>query len=372
MPRTGVSNLPLHGGKAPRWLFRRMVKLARAIAETIVSEHGARAMLERLSDPYWFQALGCVLGFDWHSSGVTTTTCGALKEGTKDIQRELGIFFCGGKGAASRKTPGEIVAAGEYIKIDPEKLVYASRMSAKVDSAAVQDGYQVYQHFFAFTGEGRWAVVQQGMNDANGFARRYHWLGEHTKDFVCDPHSAVCCDRRGQLTLNLVDEESGSVRARAPEIIVEKPARLANELHRLAWLDLPKRHRILSEDINPDRIHDVLVKTYADRPQPENFEQLLGTPGIGPKTLRALTLLSELLYGDEASFRDPARFSFAHGGKDGIPYPVDRPGYDSTIRILKKSVDDAKLGRRERLDALKRLGRFEHESERPLDSGTEE
>ena len=359
MARTGVANLPLHGGKAPRWLFDRMVKLSRAIVETMVCESGPEFVLKRLADPFWFQALGCVLGFDWHSSGVTTTTCGALKEGTKDIQRELGLYFCGGKGGASRKTPDEIIAAGDSISADAAQLVYASRMSAKVDSAAVQDGYQIYQHMFAFTSNGGWVVVQQGMNEETRYARRYHWLGEDVSDFVCEPHAAVCCDSRGQLTLNLVAEESAAVRARTANIALENPEKLVAELKRVQALNLPARHRILAADIHPDRIRKTLVSAYERAPG--DFVSLIGTPNVGPATLRALTLLSEILYGDEASFRDPVRFSFAHGGKDGIPYPVDRPGYDKTISMLKKAVLDAKLGRTEQLDALRRLSRFEPE-----------
>jgi len=361
MGRTGISNLPLHGGRAPAWLFKRMVKLARVIMETMVGEFGPEEVLGRLSDPFWFQALGCVLGFDWHSSGLTTTTCGAIKEGTRDIGRQLGLFTCGGKGATSRRTPDEIIAAGEYVKVDPENLVYASRMSAKVDSAAVQDGYQIYQHSFFFTESGKWAVVQQGMNDATGYARRYHWLGEGDVDFVCEPHAAVCSSERGQLTLNLVAEESGGVRTRAAELCTEKPEKLGAELKKGLTLDLPARHRILAGDINPERIEKIFIKTYRDEPPPGNFEELLGTRGVGPKTLRALTLLSELIFGEEASFRDPARYSFAHGGKDGIPYPVDRPEYDRTIGIMKKAVNLSRMGRREQMDALKRLSRFEAE-----------
>ncbi len=359
MARTGIAHLPLHGGKAPRWLFDRMVKLSRAIVETMVSESGPEYIIQRLADPFWFQALGCVLGFDWHSSGVTTTTCGALKEGTKDIQQQLGLYICGGKGAVSRKTPDEIISAGETIAADPAQLVYASRMSAKVDSAAVQDGYQIYQHMFAFTSDGKWTVVQQGMNEETRYARRYHWLGEDVSDFVCEPHAAVCCDARGQLSLNLVAEESEAVRARSANISLEHPEKLVAELKRIQSLDLPARHRILAADIHPEKIRKTLTSAYENAPA--DFEALLGTPNVGPATLRALTLLSEILYGDEASFRDPARFSFAHGGKDGIPYPVDRPGYDRTIVILKKAIGDAKLGRTEQIDALHRLSKYESE-----------
>jgi hypothetical protein len=358
--KTGTTNLPLHGGKAPAWLFQRMVKLGRAITECMVDEFGPDEMLRKVSDPYWFQALGCVLGFDWHSSGVTTTVCGALKEAVKPTQGALGLYVCGGKGAASRKTPMEIAAAGDAIGMDPTPLVYCSRMSAKVDSAAVQDGYQIYQHSFFFTSSGNWAVVQQGMNEQNRYARRYHWLGADTSDFTCDPHAAVCSLKiPQQLTLNLVAAEAAGNRNSAAMLLREfKPQKLALELHRLEHLDLPSRHQILMQDIDSRRITRILEKTY-ENVLPNNFEALLGTPGVGAKTLRALSLLAEVIYGEPASFRDPARFSFAHGGKDGIPYPVDRPNYDKSIATLKRAVRNARLGRTDQIDAFRRLARFD-------------
>jgi len=337
-----------------------MVKLSRAILETMVSESGPEEVLRRLSDPFWFQALGCVLGFDWHSSGLTTTTCGALKESIKGIQPSIGLYICGGKGAVSRKTPDEIIESCETEGMAPEPLVYASRMSAKVDSAAVQDGYQIYHHTFVFTPNGEWAVIQQGMNEETRYARRYHWLGGDVEDFVCEPHSAVCGGAAGQLTLNLVASESAPARSRTAELSHEKPEKLIGELKKLKSLNLPKRHQILISDINPDRLEKTLLSSYEN--SPGDFEGLLGVRGVGPATIRALTLLSEILYGDLASFKDPARFSFAHGGKDGIPYPVDRPGYDKTISILKKAIASSKMGRSEQLDAIRRLTKFESES----------
>lgn len=360
MPHTGVANLPLHGGRAPRWLFDRMTKLAREIVIAVVSDRGAHEMLARLSDPFWFQALGCTLGFDWHSSGVTTTVCGAIKEGTKDIQSELGLFACGGKGRVSRRTPDEILERGDVIETDPERLVYASRMSAKVDSSAVQDGFQVYHHAFFFTGNGCWCVVQQGMNEKSGYARRYHWLSDSVDDFVNEPHAAVCCDDRGR-ALNLVAEESSSTRRRVAELSNERPVDLAAELARIRSLDLPKRHYVSAADINPARLSKVFVSTYEHGPG--DFEQLLGIRGVGPKTLRALSLLSEILFGDAPSFRDPARFSFAHGGKDGHPFPVDRETYDGSIGLLRDALRQSRLGRTDKLDALRRLGGFERQAD---------
>lgn len=354
--RTGIAHLPLHYGRAPHWLFDRMRKLAREIVIAIVSENGAENLLNKLSDPFWFQAFGCVLGFDWHSSGMTTTVCGAIKEGIKGVEEDLGFFAAGGKGGTSRKTPQEIEAVGERTSLDPKPLIYASRMSAKVDNTALQDGYQIYHHAFFFTPKGSWCVVQQGMNEETRYARRYHWLSEEVKDFVCEPHSAVCCDHRGT-PLNMVAEKSGQARNVTAEISTERPESLISELKKLQTLTLPAHHEVSLTEIHPERLYKIFLKTYEH--QPEDFETLLGLRGVGPKTIRALALISELVYGAEPSFQDPVRFSFAHGGKDGHPYPVDRKGYDQTIAILKRAVSAAKIGRRERMEALRRLVRFE-------------
>ncbi len=351
--RTGIANLPLHYGKAPSWLFQRMKALARQITIVIVDEFGAEEMLRKLADPFWFQALGNILGFDWHSSGLTTTACGALKEGIKGLERDLGLFAAGGKGGASRKTPGEIESFGKFLSRDPQELIYASRMAAKVDSAAIQDGYQIYHHCFFFTREGSWCVVQQGMNESSRYARRYHWLGEGLKDFVCEPHSAICSDQRNEC-LNMVARDSGKARGVSAELASEKPERLIKELKRLKRLDLPPRHQIVIKDMNPERLKRIFLRTY--EVQPEGFEGLLGIKGVGPKSIRALSLISELIYGVSPSFQDPARFSFAHGGKDGHPYPVDRTSYNRSIAILEKAISQAKIGRREKLETLKRLG----------------
>ncbi len=332
-----------------------MTKLAGAITELVVLEHGALGMMHRVSDPFWFQSLGCVLGFDWHSSGVTTTTCGAIKEGIKGKEEELGLFVAGGKGAASRKTPAEILAWGDRIGIDADALVDASKTSAKVDSAAIQDGYQLYHHVFMFDRDSRWAVVQQGMNDANGYARRYHWQSTSDLDFVVEPHTAICCDER-QPSLNLVARSSEPSRATSTQLAKEKPAALIGELIRLKSLSLPKRHQILMSDISPARLDRILLKTY--EAQPESFKQLLCLPGVGAKTIRALSLIAELTYGAEPSYQDPARFGFAHGGKDGIPYPVDRPLYDQTIGLLERAIAKSKLGKSEELKALRRMERY--------------
>lgn len=353
--RTGTAELPLHRGRAPRWLFARMVKLAGAIVELVLLEGGSPGFFERISDPGWFQAFGCVLGFDWHSSGLTTTTCGAIKEGIKGQEEDLGLFVAGGKGATSRKTPDEIASWGERSGIEAEPLIDASRTSAKVDSAAVQDGYQIYHHVFLFDRQGRWAVVQQGMNDANGMARRYHWTSATVEDFVCEPHAAICCDARAP-SLNLVARDSVGTRQVAVEVASERPTTVVQELAKLKSLRLPRRHEILLADIAPDRLYRTFVKTY--EAQPKDFRTLLALPGVGPKSLRALSLVSELVYGKAPSFEDPARFGFAHGGKDGIPYPVDRTTYDGTIDLLDRAIRKAKLGQRDEAAAIRRLHRF--------------
>lgn len=352
--KRGSADLPLHRGRAPHWLFQRMTKLAGTIVETMVLEHGAAALLDRLSDPYWFQSLGCILGFDWHSSGLTTTTCGAIKEGIRGREQDLGLFVAGGKGAASRKTPLEIAAWGDRTSVDADRLIDASRTSAKVDSAAVQDGYQIYHHVFLFDYDGAWAVVQQGMNESTGMARRYHWLSETVDDFVCEPHAAICCDRRAA-ALNLVAEQSAATRRTTAELSLRPPGEIGSELRRLKTLALPRRHEITLSDIAPDRLDRVFVKTY--EAQPGSFQDLLCLPGVGAKTVRALSLIAELLYGEAPSYDDPARFSYAHGGKDGIPYPVDRPLYDQTVDVMERAVRRAKLGQREELNALRRLER---------------
>lgn len=356
--RTGSATLPLHGGKAPRWLFDRMSQLAPAIAEVIVMEQGTSGFLARLSDPHWFQAFGCVLGFDWHSSGVTTTVCGALKEGLSKRGEELGLYVAGGKGKASRKTPVELENFGDLLGMDGARLAYNSRMAAKVDSAAVQDGFGIYHHSFFLTREGEWAVVQQGMRDDDGTARRYHWLGSTVKDFVNEPHAAVASDATSETVLNMVASESSAAREASTEFAKNEPRVVDREIARVITLALPSRHWVdIKRDINPAHLRKVLLSTYEAAPR--NFEQLLAVPGVGPKSVRALALVADVVYGSPASMRDPARFSFAHGGKDGHPYPVDRRVYDNSVEWLKEAVGKAKIGRSEQLSALKRLSEWQ-------------
>lgn len=353
--KTGVANLPLHGGRAPRWLFQRMKTLAREIVILITDELGPSDMLRKLADPFWFQSFGCILGFDWHSSGVTTTVCGAVKEGISGLESDLGFFATGGKGRVSRRTPLEIEGHCGRMSLDPERFVYSSRMAAKVDSAAVQDGYQLYHHAFFFVPEGEWAVIQQGMSAETRYARRYHWLGGKDHSFVCEPHLAVCCKTRG-LAFNMVAAESEKSREATSLVARDHPDRLIREMKKIQTLTLPRHHDVKPQNIDSKRMQKILIKIYEGDTQ--DFESLLRIEGVGPKTIRALSLIGELVYGARPSFRDPARFSFAHGGKDGHPYPVDRENYDGSIKCLQEAIRKARIGEREKLDALKRLTRF--------------
>lgn len=355
MRRTGLAELPLHYGKCPKWLFQRMTALARALVQTIVHEYGAEELLRRLSDPIFFQSLGCALSFDWHSSGLTTSVCGALKEGIRGIETELGFFIAGGKGKTSLKTPEEIERWASRVRLakNPADLVYASRLSAKVDNTALQDGYQLYHHAFIFTPNGRWAVVQQGMNTDSRRARRYHWLSDEVKDFVDEPHSGIISEHKEKTPLDMTAHQSSQAREVSAEVAKEKPKKTIKTVEHLKELRLPTRHEIFIKDLKPDTLNRILLKTYEQ--QPHNFEQLLGIRGVGPKTIRALALISELVYGAKPSYTDPVRYSFAHGGKDGHPYPVNREQYDKSIEVLRKAVNQAKIGRTEKLDAIKRL-----------------
>lgn len=331
-----------------------MTRLAREMTLAILEEEGRAGFLRRLSDPVWFQAFGCVLGFDWHSSGLTTTACGALKEGLAELSHETGLYVAGGKGKTSRKTPREIEDACWTIGTDAAPLIRASKLSAKVDSAAVQDGFQVYHHSFFFTPDGSWAVVQQGMNEGSGMARRYHWLPPVR--FDSDPHAAVAGVPSPQV-LNLVAGEAEGNRSTAVAVACENPIKTVSELNKMRSLEMPRRHDVRLSDLHPDRLARVLLTTYER--QPATYTDLLAVPGIGAKALRALALVAELTYGEPASVRDPVSYAFAHGGKDGTPFPVDRATYDATIESLRRAVGDARAGYTEKTAALKRLAGVE-------------
>ncbi|MEM4165892.1 MAG: DUF763 domain-containing protein [Candidatus Bilamarchaeaceae archaeon] len=356
MVKTGSIDLPLHFGKCPRWLFKRMKKLSGEIIFAIIDEYGTKELLFRLSNPLFFQALGCVLGFDWHSSGLTTTVSAALKEGSGN---ESGIAFCGGKGKTSRKTPEEIeFKANEFGFSDKkiETLIKATRLSAKVDNSCIQDGYQLYHHLFVFDEDGNWAVIQQGLNEDSGYARRYHWF--NSDSFVDSPKESIIGIKKHNV-LNLVSDKSREVRKTSVDIVKDNPVHLKNELNSQQTLFghfvMPQRHEILSLDIN-ERDWKILHEIYEQ--QPKDYEELVSLKGVGGKTLRSLALLSKIIYGCEADWEDPIKYSFAHGGKDGIPYPVDKKNYDSSIEFLRNLIEERKIGGERYKETLRRLATF--------------
>lgn len=370
--RAGSADLPLHGGRVPPWLAGRMARLGAVIAEAIIHHYGRDEFLRRLAHPFWFQSFGAVMGMDWHSSGITTSVIGALKRGLGPRSRELGLHVCGGRGRHSRKTPAELIEIGERTGFDGTALATASRLVAKVDSAAVQDGFDLYLHAFIVTDDGRWTVVQQGMNDELRQARRYHWLSEGLEDFVEEPHAAIDGRPHGAI-VNLVDRRAApSRRAQldllsglGPDGIAREFSRLAGETEEpattpapaqqmlLPHLVMPTRHDVRPQDIIARRLHGALAAA-AER-GPADFPDLLLTPGVGTRTVRALAMVAEVVHGTPCRFSDPARFSLAHGGKDRHPYPVPLAVYDETIRVMKAAVGSASLGRDEKLGALQRL-----------------
>jgi hypothetical protein len=371
LKRTGFAELPLHGGKAPQWLVERMIRLAREIVAIIVDEYGREMFLQRVSDPYWFQAFGCVLGYDWHSSGVTTVVTGVLKTALKD--GGFGVAVCGGKGKASRETLSEIIKVGETFNLSTvkiESLKYASKMSAKVDNTAIQAGYPLYHHAFFLTEDGKWAVIQQGMNVNDRTARRYHWLSDNMENFVVEPHKAIVGDVKRPIVLDMTAKESGECRKTSVDVAKERTEKVARMFKMIRpacqrslqdWLpDLPTKEwkDYVAEFLSmPFTINWKALKR-AYEIQPRNYEELLGVRGIGPSTVRGLALISEIIYGDKPSWRDPVKYSFAYGGKDGVPYPVNRKAMDESIDILREAVEKARLGDRERLNMLQKLRRF--------------
>lgn len=391
--RSGYADLPLHTGTVPKWLADRMMRLGTLIIEALVLKYGKKEVLIRLSDPLWFQSLGAVLGMDWHSSGITTSVMYALKRGLNRRAKELGIVVCGGRGKYSRRTPEELQILADMTGMDGNKLINCSKLAAKVDGTALQDGFQLYQHNFILSDQGDWTVVQQGMNVSEKKARRYHWSSEKLRSFVENPHTGVTGENQG-LILNLTDINASSTRSKILSLTQENPDRIIREVKKMGgseslqlelfddaeknknqpsnqnnlsneWqktqilikndrnLVMPSHHEIRAEDVDLKRLGAVLATAYES--ENADFESLLLTPGLGPRTLQSLTLVSEVIYGTPSRFTDPARFSFAHGGKDGHPFPVTTKIYDESIRILGESIEESKMGYSEKSECLYRL-----------------
>lgn len=343
------ADLPLHYGHVPPWLAQRMALLGGAIVESIVMEYGRSAVLSRLSDPFWFQSLGCVMGMDWHSSGITTSVMGALKRAVNPKFNELGIYICGGKGKYSRQTPSELIALSDRTGLNGHELVRSSKLTAKVDNTAIQDGFQIYLHTFIVTNTGEWAVVQQGMNDASGMARRYHWHSEQVKSFVENPHTSIYGKNQGVI-LNLADVKASDAKTAMLEIVKEDPQLILPEIQKIV---MPSHHDVRAKDVNLKRLGSVLA--LAHEKELRDFESLLLLEGVGPRTIQSLALVSEVIHGAPSRFSDPARFSFAHGGKDGHPFPVPVHTYDETIALLNNAIQKAKLGNTDKQQAIKNL-----------------
>ena len=352
MKRSGVADLPLHGGRVPQWLAERMTKLGTAITEAVVQDYGASAFLSRLSDPFWFQALGAVMGMDWHSSGITTSVMGALKRGLTPRANELGIYICGGRGRFSRNTPQELRSIAERRGFDGEAMVRNSRLTARIDNNAIADGFQIYLHSFIVTSDGEWAVVQQGLNDRSGLARRYHWHSAAVRDFVAEPHSAIVGENQGTI-MNLVDVQAKPAQTALLDIARENPD---TTLRAARHLRLPGHHEVRAENIDLKRLGAVLAVAYER--DLHQFAELLLLEKLGPRTLQSLALIAEVVHGAPSRFTDPARFSFAHGGKDRHPFPVPLKTYDESLTCLRASLELAKLGDKDRLEGLRRLEGF--------------
>jgi hypothetical protein len=352
MKRSGIADLPLHGGRVPQWLAERMTKLGTAITEGIVQDYGTAVFLSRLSDPFWFQALGAVMGMDWHSSGITTSVMGALKRGLAPRADELGIYICGGRGRFSRNTPQELRSIAERRGFDGEALVRTSRLTARIDNNAIADGFQIYLHSFVVTSNGEWAVVQQGLNDRRGTARRYHWHSASVRDFVAEPHTGIVGENQGTI-MNLVDAQAKPAQTALIEIAHEHPEKT---LAAARYLRMPGHHEVRAENIDLKRLGAVLAVAYERDLQ--QFAELLLLENLGPRTLQSLALIAEVVHGTPSRFSDPARFSFAHGGKDRHPFPVPLKTYDESLNLLRAALDAAKLGDRYKLDGLRRLERF--------------
>jgi len=352
MERSGFADLPLHGGRVPSWLAERMTKLGAAITENVLHHYGTSGFFSRLSDPFWFQALGAVMGMDWHSSGITTSVVGALKRGLNPRARELGIYVCGGRGRDSRKTPDELRSYTEGVAVDGEALVQASRLTAKIDNNAIADGFQLYLHAFIVNTEGEWVVVQQGMNSASGLARRYHWHSRTVRDFTSDPHTGIVGEHQGTL-MNLVDGQAKPAQNAMLEIVHEKPEKILHEIRKLV---MPVHHDVREPNVDLKRLGAVLALAYER--DLRDFASLLLIEKLGPRTLQSLALIAEVVHGVPTRFSDPARFSFALGGKDRHPFPVPLKTYDESLSVMRKALGSAKLGDTAKLDGFRRLDQF--------------
>ena len=355
--KRGTADLPLHYGTVPPWLAERMSLLGGAIAEAIIIEYGRPALLQRLSDPFWFQSLGCVLGMDWHSSGITTSVMNALRKAINCRSEELGVYICGGRGKFSRETPNQLLEVANKTGLNGNELVRHSKLAAKVDNTAVQDGFQLYLHTFIVTKEGDWSVIQQGMNPNERMARRYHWLSSSLRSFMEEPHTSVCGRNQG-LILNLTDKLAAPTKEGIMELTKESPDKLMREVS----IILPNHHEVKAEDVNLKRLGAALI--LAHETNVSDMESLLLLEGVGPRTLQSLTLVSEVIHGTPSRFSDPARFSFAHGGKDGHPFPVPTSVYDETIEVFDKAIRQARLGEKDKSNDLKNLSKISQEMEK--------
>jgi hypothetical protein len=364
MKRSGIADLPLHGGRVPQWLAERMIKLGTAITEAIVQDYGTSVFLSRLSDPFWFQALGAVIGMDWHSSGITTSVMGALKRGLVQRADELGIYICGGRGRFSRNTPQELRSIAEHRGFDGEALVRTSRLTARIDNNAIADGYQIYLHSFVVTSNGEWAVVQQGLNDRSGMARRYHWHSASVRDFVAEPHTGIVGENQGTI-MNLVDAQAKRAQNALLDIAREHPERTLDTARRLR---LPEHHEVRAVNIDLKRLGAILAVAYER--ELHEFAELLLLEKLGPRTLQSLALIAEIVHGAPSRFSDPARFSFAHGGKDRHPFPVPLKTYDESLDYLRTTLDAAKLGDKDKIEGFRRLERFVRQVETRLEPET--
>lgn len=352
MKRSGTADLPLHGGRVPQWLADRMTKLGTAITESILLRYGRSEFLSRLSDPFWFQAFGSVMGMDWHSSGITTSVMGTLKRGLQSRSDELGIYICGGRGRHSRNTPDELRAVSDRRGFDGEALVRTSRLAARIDNNAIADGFQIYLHNFVVTSDGEWAIVQQGLNDKSGLARRYHWHSTAVHDFTSEPHTGIVGESQGEI-MNLVDGQAKPAQLALLDIVQQKPVATLLEARRLL---VPARHDVRASDVDLKRLGAVLSVAY-DR-EFHSFAELLLLEKLGPRTLQTLALVAEVVHGTPARFADPARFSFALGGKDRHPFPVPLKTYDESLAVLASALDAAKLGDSDKISGFERLHRF--------------